>query len=487
MNESCELEQKLADIGAAERLWQAGDTLLVAVSGGPDSMALLHALHRLSERLGLTIAAAHVDHRFRGGESEREAQGVRAFAASLGIPCESAAIDVPAYIEETGMNLQAAARLLRYRFLHESAARLGASRIALAHHADDQAETVLMRVLRGTSTSGLAGIPLRRREKNVELIRPLLRMYKKELIRYCEDNSISYYVDSSNEKRDYFRNEIRLDALPYLSRYNDRLTESLCRLADIASAEDELLRLETEAAYTRLVTAKPGECEVSAAAFAGLHVALQRRLIKLILNYLGLENEPTPYERVETIRMASLAEAPATWKTDAGRGVIFRREYDLLRWTAPGTAGEDAGQPASSFVYKAPEEGDLAVPQSGLRFRFERLAPGSQTERQRRWEALFDLNGLTFPLTVRSRRPGDRMTVLGLNGSKKVQDMFIDAKIAPSRRGLVPLLTDGTGELLWIPGVRRSAKALPRKESSALLKVTVQEGGNGCDFPPDRG
>ena len=195
---------ELTALAREEGLWSPGDTMVVAVSGGPDSMALLHVLHRLSATESLSLVAAHVDHGFRGEESAKEAESVRQYAASLGIPCESTFIDMPAYIEESRMNGQAASREKRYDYLLGVAHTYGASRIALAHHADDQAETVLMRILRGTGLGGLAGISISRPEKNVELIRPFLRTYKADILRYCKLWAIPYSQDSSNGQRYLF-------------------------------------------------------------------------------------------------------------------------------------------------------------------------------------------------------------------------------------------------------------------------------------------
>ncbi|WP_108995001.1 tRNA lysidine(34) synthetase TilS, partial [Paenibacillus agaridevorans] len=200
---------------AAERgLWQDGDTIIVAVSGGPDSMALLHMLHMLAVPKRLRTIAAHVNHGFRGEESAAELELVKRYAEKLGVPCETTTLALTTYIEENALNLQAAAREKRYAFLHEVAKRYGASRVALAHHGDDQAETVLMRVIRGAGLSGLSGIPAKRSENNVELIRPLLRMNKSDLLAYCEEGDIPYSTDSSNLERHYFRNTVRLDILP---------------------------------------------------------------------------------------------------------------------------------------------------------------------------------------------------------------------------------------------------------------------------------
>ncbi|UVI30376.1 tRNA lysidine(34) synthetase TilS [Paenibacillus spongiae] len=478
-----DLMKEVADIAAREKLWVSGDTIVVAVSGGPDSTALLDIMHRLSMAQGFSLVAAHVDHGFRGEESAREAVSVRRFAEGLGVRFESALIDVPAFIEETRMNAQAAAREKRYLFLHDIATKYGASRIALAHHADDQAETVLMRIIRGTSPGGLSGIPLRRSEKNVELIRPLLRMNKSDILRYCEERVLTYSEDSSNAKRHYFRNSIRLDVLPALTKYNPQLSDSLVRLSELASAEDEWMDAETRVVYDRHVKLVQGGCQIDRKAMLDLHVALQRRLIKLILNYMGLETETTSFDGVETIRMAAAEGAPSTWSVDVGGGIRCLREYDTMRFVRADRYTEDNAAEPGRYAYDAyggeEQMKVLAVPEAGaaLTFTLEE-APVDGGKPSGRLEAVFDADELALPLAVRNRRPGDRMRVLGLNGAKKVQDMFVDDRIAPSRRERLPLLVDADGHILWIPGVRRGASAQISDSTQRVLRIRA-------DFTPE--
>ncbi|MGU3473765.1 tRNA lysidine(34) synthetase TilS [Paenibacillus sp. D51F] len=456
--------------GFKDRLWERGAAIVVAVSGGPDSMALLHALHAAAGRWELRLGAAHANHGFRPEESRSEHEGVRAFAERLGIPFYSAELDVPAYLERRGGNKQDAARKLRYKFLHEAAAAHGASAIALAHHADDQAETVLMRIIRGTAPSGLAGIAPRRTEGGVELIRPLLRIGKSDLLDYCSRFGVPSFTDSSNEHPDYFRNAVRLEAIPSLERFNSRLRPSLCRLAEAASAEADFLDRETESLHRSLVASTAGGMTMRGADLAGLHVALQRRLIKLILDYLALEKEPTGFEEVENIRLGALAAEPSNWRIDLSRGLRFRREYGQLSWE------RRPAVKAALEEREAPLDGRLVLEEAGLLFAFRTLedldgdAVGKAAQAGPH-RAVFDLDKLSLPLAVRPRRAGDRMSAMGLNGTKKVQDMFVDAKVPPSRRDLLPLLCDGEGTILWIPGIRRSAEAAAEPESRRLLVV----------------
>jgi tRNA(Ile)-lysidine synthase len=475
---------EMAELAVREGLWTPGDTIIVAVSGGPDSTALLHILHRLSSAERLTIVAAHVDHGFRGEESAGEAESVRRFAADLGIDCESTFIDMPAYIEETKMNAQAAARKKRYSFLHETAVKYGASRIALAHHADDQAETVLMRILRGTSPGGLAGIPIRRTEKNVELIRPLLRKNKADILRYCEQWGLSYSYDSSNGKRTYFRNVVRLDVLPYLANFNPHVSEAIVRLSELATAEDDWMERETKAVFGRHIMLEREGCQMTRKALLDLHVALQRRLIKLILNYVGMETETISFDNVETIRQAAMESAAGSWSLDVGSGVRFVREYDKLRFIRVARAANPALSSGGYAYVVGKDVSRLELPEAGATLMFEELRPPFEGKPASRREALFDADLLEWPLTVRNRRPGDRMQVLGLNGTKKVQDMFVDDRIAPSVREVLPLLVDASGSLLWIPGVRRSRLAQVNASTNRVLRVRA-DFAQTDDFVPE--
>ncbi|MHA7966167.1 tRNA lysidine(34) synthetase TilS [Paenibacillus sp. CAU 1782] len=457
-------------------LWRDGDTIVVAVSGGPDSMALLHLLHAVSSERRLRLVAAHVNHGFRGEESERELQTVVRFAESMEIPCETVTLDMPAYLEKNRLNLQAAAREKRYAFLHETAVRHGASVIALAHHADDQAETVLMRLIRGAGLGGLSGMSDKRAEKNMELIRPLLRMNKSDLLRYCEDYDIPYMVDSSNAKRDYFRNQVRLDVLPYLEQYNPRLSSSLQRLAEVAGAEDDYMELQTESLLESIVSRRHGQLEVSCTDLTSLHVALQRRLIKLILRYLLQENDYLSFEGIEKMRFAAMPESPSTWRMDIGANLVCVREYGKMRWFRERSAAEMPAPGAGGYAYKvAPELQALEIEPSGWSFTFHWSAePEAGDAQTAGYLACFDCSQLELPLVIRSRLPGDRIQVLGLNGSKKVQDMFVDEKVPPSCRALYPLLCDAGGRLLWIPGIRRSSHALAVKDGRELLYITAR-------------
>ncbi|XEC94966.1 tRNA lysidine(34) synthetase TilS [Paenibacillus tarimensis] len=473
-----ELVKKVARTATEEALWQPGDTVVVALSGGPDSTALLHMLHRISQDQQLTLVAAHANHGFRPEESAREADAVRKLCDKLRIRCEITELNVPAYMKESRSNAQLAARKLRYDYLEHVAACAGAKRIALGHHADDQAETVLMRLIRGTGPTGIAGIKMKRKQKNVELIRPLLRINKTDLIHYCHRHGLPYSTDSSNAKRDYFRNAVRLDVVPFLEKYNPQLSESLVRLAGLTEAEDDFMERQALASFEQLVSKVRQGMSMPREALLKQHVALQRRLIKLILNYLSPDVEIAAYDQVESVRQASSEASPTTWSADLGAGIRFVREYDTLKWLRCESNGEEAVR-QGDFEYVLDLSGDdqSYVGEAGIRLLFDRIDI-KRTDATRlpedRDEAWFKLSALSLPLIVRNRRPGDRMEVLGLNGTKKVQDMFIDHKVPPSLRDKVPIVCDSRGRLLWIPGIRRSVHAVVDPDTTAVLRIRVQ-------------
>lgn len=467
-----ELAVRVMTEARREGWWTQGIAVLAAVSGGPDSMALLHLLRTMAEDTPFTIVVAHANHQFRGAESDAEEQLVGSVAGRWGLPFVSAALNVPGYMEETGMNAQSAARERRYRFLREAARSHGCTHLLLGHHADDQAETVLMRVIRGTGPGGLSGIPYRRYEEEMELIRPLLRITKGELLAYCKRNEVPFAVDSSNADRHYFRNAVRLDLMPILEEYNPQLKTSLVRLADLSAADDAYLEAETRKAFQLCATAEGEGFRVERRRFHGLHVALQRRLVKLILSYSAALERQMEFRLVEDIvSSTSSAHSPAS-RIELGGGWELVREYDEVY------IGPVRPIPAAYGYPIEAQAGSVVIEETGERFVIERLQGAACAASNRSLEACFDAEELHYPLLIRSRKPGDVIEPYGLNGSKKVQDMFVDAKVPRYRRESFPLLVDGEGRVLWIPGMRRSRHALITENTRSTLRIALERPEN---------
>ncbi|MFF2912631.1 tRNA lysidine(34) synthetase TilS [Paenibacillus sp. NPDC057934] len=468
------LVDAVLESAAEHGLWSPHDTIVVAVSGGSDSVALLHVLHEIAtNRTPLKLICAHVNHGFRG-ESVEEAELVRQLAAELNIPFEMAEFDIPSLAKDSGLGPEGTAREKRYQFLIDTAHQYGAQAVALAHHADDQAETVLMRLLRGSGLSGLAGMRWKRTEKKVQLIRPFLRINKTALVGLCQENGYPYAEDASNLLTQYTRNAVRLEVLPFLERYNGRLGHSLLQLAEIAGAEDEYMEEAAARCFDELVSVNSGKYTFERVSFGAVPSALQRRLIKLILNYLSADSSITDFSKIESVRRRTLQEYPTTWSLDLGGGLTCIRQYDMMLFSSKPPKVQ------ASYTYR------ISLPQTRLLLgeigkvmtmtvleRESFLLRGEQSEVMLAW---FDLDELVFPLTIRSRLPGDTIKIMGLNGSKKVKDIYIDDKIPSSERSIIPLVCDGLGNIVWIPGVRRSMHAAVGRHTAAVLLLSLEDG-----------
>lgn len=329
---SDELVRKMERIIRERGLFRDGDRIVAAVSGGADSVALLHMLLALAPEKGYRVAAAHVNHGLRGAESDADESYVRELAERLGAECFVARVDVRAALPKYGNNKQSAARALRLEALGKFARSWRADAVALAHHADDQAETVLMRLLRGTGPGGLGGIRFLSHVNGMKLVRPLLRISKEELESYCSRHGLAPRFDSSNASRDYFRNRIRLDVMPYIMKQCGGASDALRRTAELAADEDDLLE---ELARGRLAEMADGNGEIvriDRELFLACHIALQRRMIKIILRSLIPDDDAIDSAKIERIRIAAAAERPTTTEIRVGADVVFRRVYDRLEW-----------------------------------------------------------------------------------------------------------------------------------------------------------
>lgn len=465
-------------------LWGQGSCVIVAVSGGPDSVALLHVLKYFALEDNLKLVCAHVNHGFRGEESDREAVFVSELAKQLHVEFELGEFDVPAYMKRTGKGTQVAAREVRYQFLYNVAKKYAASTIALAHHGDDQAETLLLHLIRGSGLTGLAGMRNKRLEQydeqKIELIRPFLQKYKKDLVNACEEAKISYVTDSSNLINKYARNVIRLDVLPFLGQYNDKLASALNTTAEIVGTEDDYMALQTELLYKQLISEIKDGLSFSAKSFQLLHVALQRRLIKLILNYSPFKMEESDFIKIETIRKRILTENPVNWRLDLGGRLRCVREYDIISFVQGVSVQEMSG-----YTYCInQDEQQVSVPEIGKKLLVTQYMADSGMDTITSSEqdtAYFDADELQYPLTIRSRLPGDSMRLMGLNGSKKVKDIFIDDKIPPSLRPHIPIISDALGRIIWIAGIRRSALATLHQHTTSIVRMVLVSEGEMAD------
>jgi len=402
------------------KLLAAGERVLVAVSGGPDSTALLHALKQIASRLHIELVAATVDHGLRP-ESGSEAALVAERCRALGVDCEILEVDVKA-ARHAHVSWQEAARNVRLSALQEAAARLGCARVALGHTADDQAETVLFRIVRGTGVGGLAGIPYQRGT----FIRPLLDVRRKGIMAFLAKRRIPFVEDPSNANRHYARVRIRLDILPLLARENPRVVDALLSLAQDA-------RAIAAGAPTRDPLALP---------------SVPRRAAVLIRR-MAAEGQGTRRVSVPEGEVV-VSYGDVRFRPRAGRRQnSFPASRESVRVVGPGTyrlPGRSEG-----CALKLEEGRHPALPPSGA--------------------AVFDAARIARPLEVRAWRPGERMRPRGGRGSRKLSDLLVDAKIPRDHRHELPALVAADGSILFVAGVRPSEVGRPQVGSEYWLAV----------------
>jgi tRNA(Ile)-lysidine synthase len=451
------------------KMLSPGDTVLIAVSGGPDSVCLLSALHNLSDELDLSLHVAHLDHMFRGKESADEAQFVAGLANQLGLPSTIESIDGAALCRERGLSVQAGAREARYAFLSRVAEMIGASRIATGHTATDQAETVLLRLLRGAGSAGLAGIPPVRGR----FIRPLIETTREQVLEHLAQAGLTYVTDPSNTKPLYTRNRIRLELMPVLRQFNPRIVEVLAAEAALLKDENEALNLSVETA-AHAVTEKRGDgFAVQRDAFLALHPAIKRRILRKLAD--DSAHGPSCLTSVQVDEALQFMSTAPTGRTMLlPEGLTIERTYGRFL-IGPSTE-------TAPFACQLKIPGKTPVPGSGIEVETILCSgPEAPPDTNYCWQAIFDYDKIGLPLQVRNRRPGDRFHPSGLGGkSKKLQDLLVDAKVPRRRRDAVPLLCSGS-EIIWVMGMRTDQRFHAQADTKQRLLVRVR-----ATAPPDQ-
>ncbi len=463
-----------------DRLLDPGDSVLVGVSGGPDSVALLHALRRLASDWDLRLAAAHLNHGLRGEEAKRDQTFVEKLADTLDLPFYIEQVTSEQFINAAGQGPEAAARKLRYRFFRETARREGFNRIALGHNANDNAELVLMRFLRGSGPSGLAGMPVMRDEiegsRTVTLVRPLLDVRRKAILAFLADIKADYVIDSSNTDTRFLRNQIRHHLIPHIEKhYNPDIVGSLNRLSDILRIEEDwLTALTRETLRHQTVSGSEGTLEMDTEGFDRLHAALQRRLLRAAILKVKGNLERIRYRHVEAIRELALGgEKPAQLDfpdrlraSSAGRCLRFSVEKVPLRQAAR------VEETVPDFEYHLFEPSTVQIRETGWRIRISCPETTDIFAETGQLAVMFDMGKVDFPITIRNFRPGDRFNPSGMTGSQKLKKFFIDHKIPRAERRKYPLLLSA-GNILWIAGLRKANIGLPDATTRDVLKAEL--------------
>lgn len=474
----------------AQQMIAPGPPVVVAVSGGPDSLCLLHVLAALRADLGVALHVAHLDHMIRGAESAAEAQFVAELARRWGLPATIESADVPGLARAAGANLHAAARAARYGFLARVAHACGAQAVAVAHHADDQAETVLMHLLRGAGPEGLRGmrpvVPYAEWAADVEattqadkelaarspsaclpispaLIRPLLQVTRADIESYCAAHGLDPRRDPSNQDLAATRNRIRHDLLPRLIEYNPHVISALGRTAAICAEEQSFVDAALAAVWAALAREREGGVDFAGAAWRELHPALQRAAIRRAHAQLG-RGATLGMEHVEQAR--ALVGRGVGGRADLPGGVALVVGYDGS-FTLGAPLHIDSPQLGSDSV-PLPAEGHVDLGE-GWAIEVTRL-PGPPPRPVDRWEVYLDAAALGQPLLARRRRPGDRLRPAGGRGGRRLQDLLVDAKLPRALRDAWPIVATPSA-IVWVAGLRAAEGALAGPHSREIVKI----------------
>jgi tRNA(Ile)-lysidine synthase len=478
------------------RLLPPGARVLVAVSGGADSLSLLHALHSLRSELSIDLVAAHLNHGMRGADAEADARFVREIGQAWGIRVEVERRDVPALARRTGLLLEEAGREARYRFFGRAARRTGCDTIATAHNADDRAENVLLHLFRGSGLEGLIGYPARRPLRpgrpTPVVVRPLIDVSRAAVLAHCEAVGLQPRHDATNDSRVYLRNRLRHELIPLLeAEYSPALRRQLLRLARLA--EEENAYLDQQA------------LELLQAAAAGMGpsatdpIALGRG--KLVLERTLLTSAPTALSRrALRLAVAALQPGPAPELSTVDRLLALARgqqpgfQLPGGRWRArisERILTLEANDPARGFLEEEPVRlvipGITPLPGSGGVIAGS-LVPDPTNDAASRVRphlllplpadvALLDRSKLTGELIVRLPRPGDRIQPLGMTGHRKLQDLFTDRKVSRAARRRVPVVCDDE-KLVWVAGhcVSEAARVTPATTCAVRLEWEPADG-----------
>jgi tRNA(Ile)-lysidine synthase len=440
-----------------------GETVLVGLSGGPDSVCLLHVLDRLREELKITTRAVYVNHNLRPGEVPKEIAFCGELCERLKIDFTVKSVDVRSFAREHGLNKQEAARELRYSAFHEAAWEGSADRIALGHNADDQVETFIMRLLRGSGPKGLSGIPAKRGK----VIRPLIEIGRGPIEAFLSRENLSFVVDSSNLKVDYLRNRIRYTLVPAMKGFNPNLTETLLKSVAVLQEEERYFDVIVTKTLMRLISRKTTErIELFLIPMENLDLVVLRRVLRRAIDETkGLKG--VSFSHIEDI-IKLIRNGSSGDRLNLPGGVRVIREYSLLVMTCE--------PPVRIASCSLDPPGEVAVAGAGTvitaSFEEQKDEPGDGKS-----SVLLDAGKMSFPLTIRPRSRGDFFYPLGFGRRKKLQDFFVDEKVPRDERDRIPFVLSG-GDIVWIAGYRADERFRVTERTEKFLRLIIRKGKN---------
>lgn len=462
------LLEKVRQTIAKYNMLKKGDRVMVAVSGGPDSMALLYLLNSISRQLKLSLIIAHLDHRIRGDAAKKDAEFVEKAAKKLRLPAVIRSEDVPRIARENKLSVEEAARNCRYDFYIAVAKRYDARKIALGHTKDDQAETVLMRLVRGSGLLGLSGIPPVRKFEDKLIIRPLIDVSKKEILEFLANKKIPFRRDYTNTRAVYTRNKIRLKALPFLKKeFNPAIKETLVQIARNLRLDYDYLAGIAEAKFMRYAKLLDGSVRLKMN-FLKEETAVQRMIVRECIRRAKGDLNSVTYGHWEDLD--GLLKKKTRWSMTLPGGLFIRHIGNALVFTR-NAAKKTADFTELVYELKIPGRTKITEGEKILEADFVK-APADFHSKKTKKEEYFDFEKLKPPIYLRFRRAGDIIRPIGMGGTKRLKRVFVDEKVPFEARAKIPLLISG-GKIMWVCGVKRSDEAKVERVTKRILRVRM--------------
>lgn len=440
-----------------------GERVLVGISGGPDSVALLHVLKQLEKDMGIRVYAAHIHHGIRGTVADQDMEFVERLCQQWDVPLFVEKVDVPRVADERGLSLEEAGRIVRYRFFEKVLQDIRGHKVALGHNRDDQAETILHRVLRGTGMQGLQGMKPVRQNR---FIRPLIEVSRAEIEEYCRKNGLEFRIDATNQDMTYTRNRIRHELIPYIKQYfNPNIVDTLVRMGTIIRDEEEFLEDYCKKEYDRLVKAfSQNRLSIDLEGLLVQHIAIRRRVLRRALMVVGGTLDEIGAHHIEDVLDMALNSTTGAMLT-LPNGIRVLKKYDSIEiW-----CGELPSVPPFEYFLDLP--GRVVIKECGIEIKAHRVQR-QEISFSSPWCAYIDGDVINGNLRVRNRRQGDRFKPFGLKGSKKLKEYFIDKKVPRHERDGIPLVADEKN-IIWVVGwqINDDYKVTPQTRNIVQLEA----------------
>lgn len=442
-------------------MFHGGETVLVGLSGGPDSVSLLSILVRLRDTYGLTVHAMYVNHNLRPEETSKEIDFCEDLCRKLGVNFLVKSVDVLSRVDNFGLNKQEAARELRYGAFDEAALDVGAGKIALAHNADDQAETICMRLLRGAGPGGLSGMPVKRGK----VVRPLIEIGRADIEGFLSAENIPFVVDSSNLGMEYFRNRIRRLLVPVMKELNPSLLVTMTHTASILQEEERYFGLVVTKALMKMISRKTNNrIELFLSPMQSMDTVILRRVLRRAIEETD-SLRGISFTHVEDI-IGLLRKGVSGSRLYLPRGIRVIKGYALLVITS------EKAERIGEYELRPPSEIALKGTGTVIRAHLEDVKGDAGDGRS---AVLLDAGAMKFPLKIRPRSAGDFFFPLGFGRRKKLQDFFVDAKVPRDERDMVPIVVSGD-DIVWIAGYRADDRFRVRGDTEKFIRLDIVKG-----------